>query len=92
MPRWSTTGVAQAVKLVIVPLFGLAMLLLEQQRDTPRPLLIGAGLILIGVAPASVLERFLGRAPDVPPTAPTGPTPPPTPPALPGPHDRSSLS
>ena len=84
MLRWNTTGVAQVVKLVIVPLFGLAMFLLEQQRDSPRPLLVGASLILIGVLPASQLERFLpGRGPDGPPTAPTGPTPPPTPPALP---------
>ena len=85
MPRWSTTGAAQVVKLVLVPLFGLAMLLLEQQRDAPRPLLVGAGLILIGVLPASYLERFLGRGPDVPPTAPTAPTLPPA-----GPSDGAS--
>lgn len=91
MPRWSTTGVAQVVKLVLVPLFGLAMFYLEEQRDTPRPLLLGASMILIGILPASYLERFFpGRGPDVPPTAPT----PPTPPALPsaGPPDGASTS
>jgi hypothetical protein len=75
MPKWSTTGAAQFLKLVIVPMFGLVMLLLEQQRDVPRPLLVAVGLVLIGVAPASVLERFLsGRGPDVPSVVPTPPT------------------
>lgn len=79
MRRWSTTGLAQLVKLVIVPLFGLAMLLIEQQRDTPRPLLVTVGLVLVGIAPASVVELFLtGRGnQSTPPAAPTPPTPPP---------------
>lgn len=96
MPKWSTTGAAQVVKLVLVPLFGLAMFYLEEQRDAPRPLLLGASMILIGILPASYLERFFpGRGPDVPPTAPTGPIQPPTPPpALPsaGPPDGASTS
>lgn len=98
MPRWSTTGVAQVIKLVIIPLFGAVTFLLEQQRDSPRPLLVGASLILIGVLPASYFEGrfFPGRGPDVPPTAPTGPTQPPilppTPPVPPpaGPQDGAS--
>jgi hypothetical protein len=77
MPKWSTTGAAQFVKLVIVPVFGLAMLLLEQQRDVPRGLIVGAGLILIGVAPASVLEVFLARR--IPPAEPPAPPAPPSP-------------
>jgi hypothetical protein len=81
MLKWSTTGAAQVVKLVIVPIFGLVMLLLEQHRDVPRGLIVGAGLILIGVAPASVLETFLsGRrppGPSVPPAPPSSQTAPP---------------
>jgi hypothetical protein len=79
MPRWSTSGAAQVVKLVVVPLFGLVMLLIEQQRDEARPLFVAAGFVLIGVAPASVLERFLsGPRPELPPAAPTPPTSPST--------------
>lgn len=67
MPRWSATAAAQTIKLIVVPVFGLLMLYGEQQRDVPRTLLVVTGLILIGVAPASVAEwLLLGRSPSQP--------------------------
>lgn len=72
MLKWSTTGVAQFVKLIMVPAFGLVMLLIEQQRDVPRELIVGAGLLLVGVGfPGGIIEAFLSsRRPPEPPAPP----------------------
>jgi len=87
MPKWSTTGAAQFVKLVIVPVFGLAMFLLEQQRDEPRGLILGAAMVLIGVFPASAMEMILARR--LPPGPPEPPSTPPAAPPLAPPADGS---
>lgn len=76
MPKWSTTGAAQFVKLIVVPIFGVVMVAIEQQRDTPRSLILAAGMVLIGVLPAGAIEWALsGRRPPEPPAPPTQPGP-----------------
>lgn len=79
MPRWSTAGAASLIRLVLLPLFGMVVFLLETTRDDVRPLPFFASLVLMGVLPAAALfEGKLGglTGPPPPPPSPPEPLPP----------------
>ena len=62
--RWTTSGVATVIRTVGTSAAGIVILVMEELRDSPHPLMVAAGLVMAGVVPASAAVDWLtGRRP-----------------------------